>query len=601
MARAEIYRRALNLAESADKIEPKKPAEADAETTTNTKTTTKKTGGEDDLAVEKIIMETLGLDIIGRTPRGEVEIYSEKHGESFLRGVSRLTIEDLHQICGPVGREKIHTARDEVPGQFHISEVKAAIGMMSGFEKSRRKIGQGCWAGIDTNRRPDGSVILVGEGEGARWDGEKLERLTRPRVGGHVLDLHATVGWYDFDRLQKHLADYSQSRSSKVIDEAGDLFKKWFWIQDRIAPMLMVGLVMASWVQTFWTWRPLVSIIGPSHCGKSTLFEVIGSLFGNLVVSSAESSEAGIRQAIRNSARIILCDEFETDSHRKKILKLFRTASRGTKILRGTADQEGQEFGLRHIPWVAAVELSLDREPDRNRFIGLDLVRPPVEVQGNLSLLPVPELENLGHRLLAIAIHNVQEARRMTTWLAGLRFPGVHGRLVESYAVPAAMLAVAANIDHLTARGLLDSIFKGTVVTEQGVPDEMELLSDILESPVDLGRGERTPVARLLSQADASGHEALEAAGIALVSLDGTWRADDVGDRNGVFIACSAVQRFLLKGNARWANQSIQQLLKRLPEAKVKQRRIAGRRPWGVLIPRSFIDREFLGGQEEGF
>ena len=594
-ARAKIYQRALELAESAPKIEPKKPTEADAET----KTTTKKAGGEDDLAGERIIMETLGLDIIGRTPRGEVEIYSEKHGESFLRAVSRLTMEDLQQICGPVGRERIHTARDEVPGQFHLSQVKAAIGLMSGFEKSRRKIGQGCWAGIDANRRPDGSIVLVGEGEGARWDGSKLEKITRPRVGGHVLDLHATIGWYDFDRLQKHLADYSQSHSSQAIDEAGDLFAKWFWIQDNVAPMLLTGLVMASWVQTLWSWRPLVSVIGPSDCGKSTLFETLESLFGDLSLLSSKSTEAGIRQAIRNTARIALCDEFESDNHRKKILELFRTASKGSKTLRGTVNQEGQEYGLRHIPWVTAVELHLAREPDRNRFIGLDLKRPPGAKRGALLLPSVPELENLGQRLLAIAIHNIGEARKMAAWLTSKRFEGIHGRLVESFAVPVAMLAVATGADNQKAVELLAHLLDGVATDQQTERDEVQLMADILESTIQLGRGETATVAQILSQADHGGWDALEQAGIAAVSSR-LGRRSDVGERDGIFLAYDAVKRFLLQ-RTQWADQSIPQLLGRLPTAKRVQCRIAGRRPYGILIERKYIDKQFLDDETRDF
>ena len=81
---------------------------------------------------------------------------------------------------------------------------------------------------------------------------------------------------------------------------------------------------VATWVQTLWEWRPQVAIIGPSQAGKTTLFKVLSQMFGNLTVMSSGSTAAGIRQAIKSSAKVVLCDEFESSRHRTEVLEMLR-------------------------------------------------------------------------------------------------------------------------------------------------------------------------------------------------------------------------------------------------------------------------------------
>ena len=43
--------------------------------------------------------------------------------------------------------------------------------------------------------------------------------------------------------------------------------------------------------------------------GKTTLFNVLTNIFGSLTIKSSGSSAAGIRQAIKSSSKVILCDD----------------------------------------------------------------------------------------------------------------------------------------------------------------------------------------------------------------------------------------------------------------------------------------------------
>ena len=552
-----------------------------------------------DLKGEHAICEDLGIDVIGRANDGRAEIYSEEHGATFLRNVPRLTIEDLLQVCGPVAGKKITTGTQKVPGTHNFVDVKKAIALLSGYaDPVGSKIGQGCWPGKQDDGHQTESIVLVSDGEGALWNGSgTLYHLPRPRIGGHIMDFQGSGQWFDVQKLQKYLASYRQEQGHAAIDETADLLAKWYWTK-KDSHVLVVGLILASWVQTLWQWRPLVSVIGPSDSGKSTLFEFIGALFGNLALLNSKSSEAGIRQAVKTSARVVLCDEFESDRHRKKILELFRTSSRGSTTLRGTADQTGQEYGMRHIPWVAAIELGMAREPDRNRFIGLELKKPPEEVRGNLELPPPEELANLGLRLLAMAIHNVNEAKALADRLKGHTIHGVSGRVVESYAVPVAMLSVATEISYEAAVVMLEKILGTRQTDVESTPDEIELMRTILESRVDLGRGEKATAGQILSDSQHAGWEILIQNGVGWVySVRG--RPAETSHRDTLFVACSTVQRYLLNRTS-WEGQSVKQILQRFPGATYKQRVFGGRKVWGIDIGREYVESMFLKDGEMG-
>ena len=84
-AKAEIYQRALKLAESTPKIGVEKPAEAETKAKTKATADEQTAADADPLVVERIILETLGLIVIGRTANGDAEIYSKYQGGYFVR------------------------------------------------------------------------------------------------------------------------------------------------------------------------------------------------------------------------------------------------------------------------------------------------------------------------------------------------------------------------------------------------------------------------------------------------------------------------------------------------------------------------------------
>jgi hypothetical protein len=452
-----------------------------------------------DTATETQIVSAIQLDVLGKVGYGKVKIFSRYHRQvEIIAGVSKMKLEELLEIAGPPAKACVveSSGGDSLPaGTYTIRDVRKAISILAGFHKITDEIelGPGCWAGkADDGKGEDSaeheSVVLVGNREAADWNGSRnLVRVEHPRCRGHLLDFDsASKSWFCLDRLAQHMRDAQRlAWREEVLGQCIELFGRWRW-RDPGSTVVLAGLAFATWVQTLWEWRPQVTVIGKTKSGKSMLFKALAGLYGNLCKTCSDSTEAGIRQAIENSARVILFDEFDAEDKKQseeqqKILKMLRSSGRGDSIFRGTSNQKGREFSLRHIVWLAGIQISSSREADRNRHITVEPLQPLEEMRNKLTLPSASELADLGQRMLAAAVYCVHEARRAAVRLKDTRIEGVDDRVVESYAVPAAMLAAIKGDNEAEARGLLEEMLKNISKEDHGgQSDEQRLMADIL-------------------------------------------------------------------------------------------------------------------------
>lgn len=549
------------------------------------------------LAKDREILASIRLDVLGELGEGKAKAFSEVCRKSAVLDIDRITYDRMLMLCGPIFRAMVQKGQgvddDDRPT---LSTVRNAIATVASTRQitDHDEVGVGCWTGLTDDLKAADSIILVGAGEAAKWNGTKqLEKILRPRVGGLLLELGAAEHWYDFDKLASLMQEAGDPIwSYSVVLEAEELFARWRWKNQMITPKVIVGLILATWVQTIFSWRPLVAITGKSNSGKSTLFEALDGIFGNLALKSSRSSAAGIRQAVKRSAAVVMVDEFEAGRNREESLEMFRASSRGDKVLRGTTGHKGMEFTLRHIVWVAAIESGLTREPDRNRFITLEAQTPTPEMAGKLILPPSHLLNELGVKLLAVAVRNALTARELAVKLKVERFPGIHPRVVESYAVPAAMYAGVQKVGQAEAVGILRDLLATVDTGDSTDGDEETLIGDILSSVLRIDRGTEYTVSQALAAAKSSmeADEALQRSGIDVVKYNEITTTKE-GNLFGeyLFIAHTVVKRHLLKGT-NWTNQSIDQILCRFPGAVRQRIRIANMRPNGVLIPMSSVE-----------
>lgn len=539
--------------------------------------------------IHERILKLLQLEVLYEEESGAIRVFSTlstTRKASTIRDISRLKKDHLIQICGAAAKVILSLEPDNET-TFSLSDVREAIALAaSGRRATSDERGAGIWQGLDERGRETETLVLVGQHEGCRWNGDKiLRKIISPRADGLVLDFGTIDGeWYDFDQLTKYLAESEDVEWRRnVVDQTVALFELWHWKYPEVDPTLMAGLTLATWIQTIFRWRPLVAVGGESGCGKSVLFETLGGsdrspgLFGRLAYKSAKSSAAGILQKISNTAIAVFCDEFEASRERTKALEAFRQASRGEQTAKGTAHHKGVDFKLRHIFWVAATETGLEKQPDANRFIQFELLKAKVGMEGKLRP-PEEMLQELGLKLLAIAMRGGIVAKNMAFTIKDTPVEGIDPRMVESYAVPTAMLAVAGGYDEAWARTTLLELTGNIDKADQGRVDHEQLMVDILAASVNLGGKGVMTVGQIIESPTGRGDytQRLEAAGIRVLS--------DGGRDTALFIAHRVVGPQLLKGGP-WEGQKIDQVLVRLKGAARGARKLGGTTQRGILVP----------------
>ena len=540
--------------------------------------------------IQERILQKLQLEVLLEDEEGRVRVFSTfLRKSSWIRRIEWLKTESMIQICGPPAMEHISTDPDGEE-TFSMVDVRRALSLAASNRRGKHDDrGVGVWQGMDERGNETNTIVLVNDTEAARWNGDQiLRRVLVPRVDGLVLDFGAGhADWFDFGLLDENLERAKDIDWRKAaIEDACKLFSRWRWktdvIDDELSPLLMTGLVMASWIQTVWSWRPLIAVIGESNSGKSMLLEALAGtmtsrgLFGNLEFRSAKSSEPGVRQGIGNTGLICLLDEFEKSKHRERILEMFRASTRGETVAMGTAgNQKGLRFTLRHISWIAATESGMKDQPDINRFIQLDLLTAEKSKHNQLTLPGGDYLQALGQRLLAIAVRFAIESKALAIALKSTRVEGIDARTVESYAAPAAILSRAMDYSEAEAASLLEDLLKGVDRTQQGRTDHEDLLSDILASHVRCGGKEGTLAVSQILESQSRFYEynhLLEGSGVAVVAT------------GEIFIGHQQVARSLLR-DSDWRGKRLDQILSRINGSRGGRRRVGGQNLRGVYVP----------------
>jgi hypothetical protein len=543
------------------------------------------------------LLDALGIDVLGERDDQSIVCWIRRTQKRWeIKSPAKWAPEEMLQALGERGEELLWLEPGLAPpNMFTPQELRRAVAIAAS-DASRLvdtgMYGQGIW-------REQAEFIILNGADAHRYDGEHFEPIIHPRWGQKIIDFNACGRWAENFPLA--VASINNDVARQLLTTLENLLGLWNWAhpQDHC---VQAALIAATFVQTCWRWRPLNSITGPSDAGKSTLLqELLVPLYGDWAIMADRSTEAGLRQAIGHHAAPVIIDEFDKYRQRQQVLELFRTSSRGGRILRGTQDQQGQSFGLKHLAHFAAIESGDIWGQDRNRFIRGELGLP---LHRGRLVLPSPnELHTLGQQVAAAALWAAPAAVRLADAIKSTRIDGVHGRLVESFAVPAAMSAVLTHgrdVCEVVAAEVLQRMILGREVLQaQGEPDEYRLLNDILSAKVRVpdrrnseGPAAEQPVAQVLVESLAARAPlALRAAQLEQALGNRGLRLVTTNSGAALFVAYQIVRQELLR-DTRWADTCIDQLLVRLPGARRCQQRCGGQRPWGVTVPiRGCLDR----------
>jgi hypothetical protein len=130
-------------------------------------------------------------------------------------------------------------------------------------------------------------------------------------------------------------------------------------------------------------WRSGMLLTGETESGKSTILDYLINPLAKPVMGTGESTEAGVRQDVKNDATCIIIEEAEGDTKKKKnnreaIFSLMRqsTSENAPSVLKGTRGQKGISYKTRSQYGFIAIDAIVPHVADDNRLIKVNLKRP---------------------------------------------------------------------------------------------------------------------------------------------------------------------------------------------------------------------------------
>lgn len=270
-------------------------------------------------------------------------------------------------------------------------------------------------------------------GRGAWWDQDRSVLHLGDQL---IVDGQATPvadGIRGSSYVYQRLSALTGPGRAEPLDDAGaflllDIASRFLW-EVPASGLLLAGWVTLAPICGALAWRPHLWLTAGSGSGKSeVLGRYVTTLLGDMgLVVSGNTTEPGIRQALRADARPVVFDEAETnerpDQQRMQaVLGLARVASSESKAhtLKGSPDGDTQRYTIRSMFLMSSIATALKQGADKSRFAQLTL-RNPNELPKEQRISHWEELERdldrhisdaIAHRLQARTIQLIPVIRR---------------------------------------------------------------------------------------------------------------------------------------------------------------------------------------------
>lgn len=346
-------------------------------------------------------------------------------------------------------------------------------------------------------------------GRGAWWDqGRAVLHLgDRLLVDGQERTVMQRVP--DSPFLYQRLSSLQGPRNATPLSDE-ESFMLWD-IADRFHwDVPASGLLLAGWVTLApicgaLPWRPHAWLTAAAGSGKSAILDrYVTPLLGDMgLIVAGNTTEPGIRQALRADAMPVVFDEAEsnerTDQQRMQaILGLARVASSESKAhtLKGSPEGDTQRYTIRSMFLMSSIATSLKQGADRSRFAQLTL-RSPHDIPKEQRIAHWEELDRdldrhitdeTGRRLQARTISLIPTIRasiRVFTRVAAERFDSQ--RLGDQYGTLLAgawSLRSSQVVTDEEAQGLIDQNNWEPYSQATEIPDERRCIQRILQHQI---------------------------------------------------------------------------------------------------------------------
>ena len=283
-------------------------------------------------------------------------------------------------------------------------------------------------------------------GRGAWWDQGRAVLHLGDRILVDGVERTVTQRVPDSPFLYQRLSSLQGPRNaSPLSDEESfmlwDIANRFHW------DVPASGLLLAGWVTLApicgaLPWRPHAWLTAAAGSGKSAILDrYVTPLLGDMgLIVAGNTTEPGIRQALRADAMPVVFDEAEsnerTDQQRMQaILGLARVASSESKAhtLKGSPEGDTQRYTIRSMFLMSSIATSLKQGADRSRFAQLTL-RSPHDIPKEQRIAHWEELDRdldrhisdeTGRRLQARTINLIPTIRasiKVFTRVAAERF-----------------------------------------------------------------------------------------------------------------------------------------------------------------------------------
>lgn len=222
-----------------------------------------------------------------------------------------------------------------------------------------------------------------------------------------------------------------------AAEELLELLRTWAWARDFDAELLL-GWIVAAMLGGALRVRPLVWVTGDKGTGKSSLVGqdgVIHRLFGDGILTTANTTAAGLYQEIGYDSLPVAVDEIEAKRGNQKteqVIELARQAFSGSVLLRGGQDHEGQSFKAQTCFLFGSILIPplLPQDMSRMAILRLD---PFAEGAVEPKLDP-KRLERIGRALLRRCLSQWHQwDERLDLWRDHLRSMGHDGRAADQF------------------------------------------------------------------------------------------------------------------------------------------------------------------------
>lgn len=468
--------------------------------------------------------------------------------------------------------------------------------------------GRGCW--IDDNR------LVLNLGNRVMVDGKEttVDRLSQD--GGFIYEAGA--------RLNGPAATPLTVGEARLVI---DIAKRFNWEMPGSAALLAGWIVLAPLCGAL-KWRPHIWLTGGTGTGKTTILnDFVAPLMARMDLRvQGNSTEAGIRQALRADARPVLFDESEKNDEREaaridNVLSLIRQSSSESesRTLKGTTTGKQLEFHIRSMFCLASIQVGINRQADYTRMSVLGLFgnsqvaadqvgdHQAKWLETERMLAELRDDEEFGGRLMArsVAMHEVIRANMRTlVRVAAKEFRSQ--RLGDQYGTLLAGTAALLYDHPISEQGALQLIrmFDWSTFHEAAIEDESaDALTAIMQvevrvekdhGSVTLTAGEL--VAIVVDNASKGGIYPLDAVAH-LGRLGLKVKRGVVGKDAGLLVSNKSDKLSKALRGAPWANDW-RSYLRRLPGAKSHNVPITFSQGFGARATFVPIDQVLKGDQE---